>query len=76
MPPSNDAWNLALTAGLDLAGSTRLTATYSMGEHAQNEPFAPITTTPASIGTADLNGEGGYGSFDGHAGQLFVKMSF
>ncbi|MFQ5527713.1 MAG: MtrB/PioB family outer membrane beta-barrel protein, partial [Thermoanaerobaculia bacterium] len=58
LPPSNDAWNLALTAGFDLADHTRLTASFTTGEHSQDDPFAPITTNPANIGTKDLNGDG------------------
>jgi MtrB/PioB family decaheme-associated outer membrane protein len=57
-PPSNDAWNLSLIGGFDLAKHTRLTASFSLGEHSQNDPFAPISTNPALAGTADLNGDG------------------
>lgn len=58
LPPSNDAWNLSLTAGVDLGDTTRLTASFSSGEHSQNDLFAPITTNPATIGTEDLNNDG------------------
>ena len=58
LPPSNDAWNLSLTGGVDLAGNTRLTASFTTGEHSQDDPFAPITTNPANIGVVDLNGDG------------------
>ncbi len=58
LPPSNEAWNLALTAGVDLGWKTRITASFNTGEHSQNDPFAPITTNPAVIGTVDLNNDG------------------
>lgn len=57
-PPSNDSWNLALTGGVDLGKQTRLTAAVNIGEHKQDEPFAAITTNPALVGKADLNGDG------------------
>jgi MtrB/PioB family decaheme-associated outer membrane protein len=58
MPPSNDAWNLTATAGVDLSKTTRLTASFTTGEHSQNDAFAPITTNTALIGIMDLNGDG------------------
>ncbi len=57
-PPSNDAWNLAFTGGVNLGEKTRLVGSFVTGEHSQNEAFAPITTNPALIGTRDLNGDG------------------
>lgn len=58
LPPSNDAWNLSLTGGVNLGGNTRVTASVVTGEHSQNDPFAAITTNPALIATRDLNGDG------------------
>jgi len=58
MPPSNEAWNVALSGGGKLGENTRLTFQYTMGEHSQNEPFVPITTNTVLVGTKDLNGDG------------------
>lgn|GEM_PF-5195253 len=58
LPPSNQAWNLATNAGIDLAGRTRLTFHVAIGKQTQDEPFVPITTNTALIATADINGDG------------------
>lgn len=57
-PPSNSAWNLTLSGGVDFVGNSRVTAMYNTGEHSQDDAFLPITTNTALIGTVDLNGDG------------------
>ncbi|MFQ5790124.1 MAG: MtrB/PioB family outer membrane beta-barrel protein [Acidobacteriota bacterium] len=58
LPPSNDAWNLSFTGGVALEGNTQITATVSRGQLSQNDPFLPVTTNTALIGTVDVNGDG------------------
>jgi len=58
MPPSNEAWDFALSAGFDLPARTRITALASFGEMTQDDLFMPMTTSTALIGTADINGDG------------------
>lgn len=58
LEPSNDAWDLSFAGGVSLPGKTRIDASFTIGEHRQNEPFLPITTNTATIGTVDLNRDG------------------
>jgi hypothetical protein len=62
--PSNQAWDATVSGGIDLAHRTRITAAFSMAEHSQDESFLPITSNPALIGTADVNGDGVVDSSD------------
>jgi hypothetical protein len=58
LEPSNEAYNLSLSGGVNLPGRTRITAAVSLGEYRQDEEFLPITTNPATIATADINRDG------------------
>jgi len=58
LAPDNEAWNVTLTAGGDLGDKTRLTGSFSYGEHTQDEPFLPLVTNTSTIGTQDINGDG------------------
>ena len=56
--PSNEAWDLTASGGVDLPRRTRITAAVSLGEHTQDAPILPISTNPANIGTLDINYDG------------------
>jgi len=58
LPPSNEAWDLALSGGFNLPGRTRITGLVSLGEMKQDDLLMPMTTNTATIGTADINGDG------------------
>jgi len=58
LEPSNQAWQIDLSGGMNFSKNTRLTASLVTGKHTQDDTLLPITTNPATIGTADINRDG------------------
>lgn len=64
LEPSNEAWDVVASGGIDLPGRTRITASLAMGERTQDDPFLPITTNTALYDAQvvplgiDVNGDG------------------